>query len=386
MRYMVQIIFHLKNKYKFDMIDASIKDEVTHLLKYQEIANTLRNQIQESSFKETEKLPTEEALCLEFGVSRQTIRHALSVLVQEGLIDRLQGSGSRLRNQAQPLPPPQRSIAVITTYISDYIFPSILREVETVLSRNNCTTMLYATQNQVVNERHVLKGLLVLPKLDGILVEGTKTALPNPNLDLYRKLIDRNIPLVFINGNYRELDGAISVLDDNYNGGYQLVKYLAAKGHKRISGMFKSDDIQGHQRYAGYTAALLDSGLSMEDAQLYWYNTETKEALAKGDNLYIEQMLAATKGCTAVVCYNDEIASYLLMALLNRGTKVPESIALVSFDNSRYSDVSPITITSLSHGDQNVGRLAAEALIKMLAGEKCDSQLAPWTLVEKGSS
>ncbi len=356
------------------------------MLKYQEIAGTLRKQIKNNAYLESEKLPTEQALCLEFGVSRQTIRHALSVLVQEGLIERLQGSGSRIRNLSQPLPPPQRSIAVITTYISDYIFPSILREVETVLSRNNCTTMLYATQNQVVNERHVLKGLLGLPKLDGILVEGTKTALPNPNLDLYRKLMDRKIPLIFLNGNYRELNGAISVLDDNYNGGYQLVKYLVAKGHTHIAGMFKSDDIQGHQRYAGYAAALLDVGLPMEDKQLYWYNTETKEALAKGDTLYIEQMLAVTKDCTAVVCYNDEIASYLLLALLNRGIKVPDNMAIVSFDNSRYSDVSPITITSLSHGDQNVGRLAAEALIKMLAGEKCDSQLAPWTLIEKGSS
>ncbi len=356
------------------------------MLKYQEIANTLRSQIQSNAFKETEKLPTEQTLCQEFEASRQTIRHALSVLVQEGLIERTQGSGSRIRNQGQPLPPPQRSIAVITTYISDYIFPSILREVETVLSKNNCTTMLYATQNQVVNERHVLKGLLGLPKLDGILVEGTKTALPNPNLDLYRKLMDRKIPLVFINGNYRELTGAISVLDDNYNGGFQLVKYLAAKGHTHISGMFKSDDIQGHQRYAGYAAALVDNGLPMEDRQLYWYNTETKEALAKGDALYTEQMLAATKGCTAVVCYNDEIASYLLLALLNRGVKVPDNMAIVSFDNSRYSDVSPVTITSLSHGDQNVGRLAAEILIKLLAGEQCDSQLAPWTLMEKGSS
>lgn len=356
------------------------------MLKYQEIANTLRRQIEDNVFTETRKFPSEQALCLEHGASRQTIRHALSVLVQEGLIERQHGSGSRVRGKAQPLPPPQRSIAVITTYISDYIFPSILREVETVLSRNNCTTMLYATQNQVVNERRVLQGLLALPKLDGVLVEGTKTALPNPNLDLYRKLMERNIPLVFMNGNYRELTDAISVLDDNYNGGCQLVQYLTAKGHARIAGMFKSDDIQGHQRYAGYAAALLDAGLPMEDSQLYWYNTETKDALANGNLIYTEQMLSAAKGCSAVVCYNDEIASQLLLALLNAGVKVPEKMALVSFDNSRYSDLGPITITSLSHGDHNVGRLAAQTLIKLLSGEQCESQLAPWTLIEKASS
>lgn len=356
------------------------------MLKYQEISNTLRQQIIDGTFGETQKLPTEQALCEAYGVSRQTIRHALAVLVEEGLIERLQGSGSRVRSYAQPQQLPQRSIAVITTYISDYIFPRILREAETVLSKNNCTTMLYATQNQVVNERRVLLGLLAQPKIDGILVEGTKTALPNPNLDLYRKLMERNIPLVFMNGNYRELDGAISVLDDNYAGGYQLVQYLAGKGHKRIAGIFKSDDIQGHQRYAGYAAALLDGGLPMEDAQLCWYNTETKDALNEGNTAYVEQLLAPLEGCTAVVCYNDEIASVLLLALLKRGTKVPEEMALVSFDNSRYSDISPITITSLSHEEQTVGRLAAETLIRLLAGGTCRSQLAPWKLIEKGSS
>lgn len=356
------------------------------MLKYQQISNALRQQILDGTFRESQKLPTEQALCQAYGASRQTIRHALSILVQEGLIERLQGSGSRIRAFAQPQPPPQRSIAVITTYISDYIFPSILREVETVLSRNNCTTMLYATQNQVVNERRVLQGLLAQPHLDGILVEGTKTALPNPNLDLYRSLMERRIPLVFINGNYRELNGALSVLDDNAAGGRRLVEYLAAKGHSRIAGIFKSDDIQGHQRYAGYAAALLDLGLPLEDAQLYWYNTEAKDALNDGDQTGLAHMLAAVNNCTAVVCYNDEIASHLLPMLLKQGVKVPEEVAVVSFDNSRYSDMGPVSITSLSHEDQNVGRLAAELLICLLEGEDCESQLAPWKLIEKGSS
>ena len=37
--------------------------------------------------------------------------------------------------------------------------------------------------------------------------------------NLYRKLLDRGIPLVFMNGNYPELTGTTAVLDDNYNGG-----------------------------------------------------------------------------------------------------------------------------------------------------------------------
>ena len=42
--------------------------------------------------------------------------------------------------------------------------------------------MLYATSNQVGQERRILLDLLGQKKIDGILVEGTKTALPTPNL------------------------------------------------------------------------------------------------------------------------------------------------------------------------------------------------------------
>lgn len=355
--------------------------------KYQELAGAVRDKIRSGEYESLGLLPTEDALCRKYQVSRQTVRHALSVLADEGLIERRQGSGTRVRDMSEPIPAPHRSIAIVTTYISDYIFPSILREAENVLSSHNCTPFLFATQNQVSNERKVLTALLSRPHLDGVLVEGTKTALPNPNLDIYRKLMERGIPLVFMNGNYSELSGALSVLDDNYGGGYQLVKYLHAKGHRRIAGVFKSDDVQGHQRYAGYTAALKDIGCPVEDKNIYWYNTETKEAFSMAPGSQVnERMLDVLGGCTAVVCYNDEVASSLIMTLRGRGSAVPGDMAVVSFDNSRYSELSPCRITSLSHGAENVGRLAAELMVRILSGKQCQPLIARWTLVEKESS
>ena len=87
-----------------------------------------------------------------------------------------------------------------------------------------------------------------------------------------------------------------------------------------------------------------------------------------------------------MVCYNDEIANRLVSHLIKRGVRVPEDMAVVSFDNSQYSELSPVRITSLSHGKYNVGQMAAELLIRMMDGEPCRSETAPWTLIEKDSS
>ena len=175
--------------------------------KYQTVADTLRREIQSGQYDETMLLPTEQALCGQFQVSRQTVRQALSLLASEGLIERRQGSGSHLAKRDKG---GRRTVAVITTYISNYIFPSILREIETVLAANNCTLTLYATQNLVANERKILTSLLDEHVPDGILVEGIKTGLPNPNLDLYQEITARGIPMVFLHGYYREKIGRAS--------------------------------------------------------------------------------------------------------------------------------------------------------------------------------
>lgn len=345
--------------------------------KYQLIASELRNEIKTGLLPTGHMLPTEEQLTQRFSASRQTIRQALSVLVDEGFIAKQRGSGSRVLKQFSQ----QRSgnIAVIATYISDYIFPGILREAQSVFAANQYSAILSATRNSVFHERAILGDLLQKP-VDGILVEGTKTALPNPNLDLYQKLMERNIPIVFFNGFYADLPGSVSVYADNFGGGYALVQHLLAKGRSSIAGIFKSDDIQGHERYAGYITALRDAGKMIADNSVFWYTTESR------DEIFTEELAKKIAECSAVVCYNDEIAFRLIPLLVTHGVRVPQDVAIVSFDNSALSELSPIKITSLSYGERNIGQIAAQTLLDRIAGKPAQSQTLPWALVEKDSS
>jgi GntR family transcriptional regulator of arabinose operon len=351
--------------------------------KYQIVADALRAGILEGRYSRT--LPTEQALCAQYQVSRQTVRQALSLLETERLIDRRQGSGSHIREQKEQPANRRLSIAVVTTYISDYIFPSILREIEAVCSENNSAPLLFATQNQFDSERRILLTLLGMEQLDGILIEGTKTGLPNPNIRLYQKLMEKGIPLVFMHGNYEQLPDTLSVLDDNVGGGRMLVEYLYKKGHRKIAGIFKYDDIQGRGRFMGFLDAMQDLNLPLEDKNILWYGTEQKDHyLREGfDPAWAAEFLS---GCTAVVCYNDEIAARLVSCLTKLGLSVPGDVAVVSFDNSAYSEMSTPRVTSLSHAQYNVGRLAAEMLFRHLRGETCASALVPWALVAKESS
>ena len=345
--------------------------------KYQRIASELQDEIKNGKLSAGQMLPTEEQLTQRFSASRQTIRQALSLLVDAGLITKQRGSGSRVRAQASA--PKSGNIAVIATYISDYIFPGILREAQSVFAANQYSAVLSATRNSVYHERQILEDLLNKP-IDGILVESKKNALPNPNLDLYQKLSERNIPIVFFNGFYADLADCVSVYADNFGGGYALVQYLLEKGHTSIAGIFKSDDIQGHERYSGFITALRDAGRMIPDSSVFWYTTESR------DELFSEETAKKIAECTAVVCYNDEIAFRLVPLLLSYGIRVPQDVAIVSFDNSSLSELSPVKITSLSYGTQNIGQVAAQTLLRRIAGQPAQSQTLRWTLIEKDSS
>lgn len=350
--------------------------------KYQILFETLKEGIQQGKYGGGEKLPGETELAQTYGFSRQTVRQALSLLEQEGLIQRRQGSGTYVKELAVRK---KRSwnVGVMATYISEYIFPPVLRGIEEELSANGFFPMISATKNRVDNERQILEGYLD-KQIDGLIVEGTKSALPNPNLALYEKLRERGIPVVFFNGYYPALENTVSVTMNDKRGGQEAVNYLASRGHKKIGAIFKGDDMQGTQRYAGYLAGMLENNLLLRDEWVLWYNSESKDqifATEEGKEL----VLKALADCTAVICYNDEIAAKLVHALLEKGISIPGQKAVLSFDNSLISEISPVRITSLDHPKEQLGACAARKLVTLMNGGEAKSVQLDWGFSEKDS-
>ncbi|MFQ9902057.1 MAG: GntR family transcriptional regulator [Ruthenibacterium sp.] len=119
--------------------------------KYMQLYDEMVKLIQTGKLAPGDRLPTEQELSHTFAVSRQTVRQALGKMKEAGLISSLQGSGSFVSEKACAMRRTCR-IAVITTYISTYIFPSILRGIEDV-PRPTAIPSLKAT-NSIAKERY----------------------------------------------------------------------------------------------------------------------------------------------------------------------------------------------------------------------------------------
>jgi GntR family transcriptional regulator of arabinose operon len=350
--------------------------------KYLEVAAELQAEISKGFYEEM--LPTEQELTARYQISRQTVRKALKCLVDRGLIEKKQGSGSRIKASRLS---GSDSVAVIIPQINDYIFPTVLQDIQVILSKRNYSTLLFAHQNKASLERSILQKLLQQP-IAGIIIATAKSGFATPNADLYEKLRLAQIPVIFLYSSYPQMENFPCVKQDNYGGGYMLTRHLIMYGHTKIAGFFPCDLQQGQERYLGYTIAMRDAGLSLPDDSTIWYTSEENSYVVDfGHPELIDHFIDYyMKDSTAVVCYNDMIADQVVRRLLLRGLRVPEDVAVVSFDNSDFSNLCPVSITSLEPQKKHLGSLAAELLFQKLDGLPCESISVPWKLIRKESS
>ena len=333
--------------------------------KYGDLIHYLENLIAEGKLNAGDRLPSENELTERFGISRQTVRKAIELLEEQGTVRRVRGSGTYVSFDRRENLERRNRIAVMTTYVESYIFPKTIQGIEKILFERGYSVQISFTNNTLEREKNVLTDLINRDDVAGIIVEGTKSGLPNPNLYLYRQLMNRKIPIVFINTFYPELAVPHVSLND-VKAAETAVNYLIGKGHENIGAILKLDDGQGRLRYLGYLKAMEAAGLPVTDSRLVWIDTDESKQL----NYCRDKILNRVEECSALFCYNDQIAFQLIRMLGERGIRVPEDVSVISVDDSDLALHSEVQITSLPHPKEKLGAKAAEVLLDMIEGKK----------------
>lgn len=334
--------------------------------KYEEILRWIKQRLDEGNLKPGDRVESEHQLCSQFQVSRQTVRHAISVLENEGLVERRRGSGTYIKSSVniQDKEKKTMQVAVMTTFVQEYIFSAIIQEIEHELSRSGYGMQVSFTNNSVEKERFILKNILEKNMVDGLIAETTKSGLPNPNLDIYKKIMSKGIPVIFINSYYPGLDAPYVCLNDKM-AGKMITNHLIKSGHRKIAAIFKADDGQGHMRYAGYIEALMAADIRIRGEHIVWIDTEDVRNM-KEDSSWI---LRRIRGCTACVCYNDEVASNLVAVCLEQGIRVPEDLSIVGIDDSELATFCEVPLTSVKNPIRDLGKITALEMLELMKGQ-----------------
>lgn len=261
-------------------------------------------------------------------------------------------------------------------YLMDAFVAELVGSIEVALTKSNYLMML-----AFVKDVEELADKVRSWNVDGVIafaVQDTK------HLQVLNSL---NKPIVYIdsfldNPDVRKTLNNPSINLYDYEGAYEITKYLLDKGHKKIGYMSRSFQYNERTRFEGMKKAMEDAGLTCtDDDHLDIYDPE---GVLEG---HVKRVLNFAKKYTALFCYCDFHALQVINILQKNGIRVPEDISIVGYDDNIYARLSNPAITTMKQSPTLKGRTAVRSVLSQIENKEFERGeiYLPVELVERDS-
>jgi LacI family repressor for deo operon, udp, cdd, tsx, nupC, and nupG len=280
----------------------------------------------------------------------------------------------------------QRSAGLIGLVIPELenpIFPAYAQVIETLLTKHGYTPMLCTLTPGGVSEDEYTEMLLERGVAGIVFVSGLH-ADTTADPDRYRRLVERRLPIVLINGHMPQVQAPFFATDDRYAMRH-AVSHLVELGHERI-GM-----ATGPARYVPVVRKV-EGFLAANEALLGVDETTARERIAHTIFSVAGGQQAAPalveRGCTAIVCGSDMMALGVIRALREAGLSVPQDVSVIGYDDSPLIAFTDPPLTTMRQPVQAIAEAAVSVLLEETAGifgPKDEFVFAP-ELVVRGST
>lgn len=250
-----------------------------------------------------------------------------------------------------------RTIGLVVIDVANPFFTDVARGVESITDESNSMLMLCNSgedREREVRHLEMLEQLRVL----GILI--TPVDSNDPLID---EIADRGTPVVLVDrrskGRTRCSVGVNDVL-----GGRVAVEHLLAQGHRRIAfvgGPFSLRQVT--ERHQGARDAIGDQP-GAPPAELSIVETTSLSVAAGRAAAVAIAELPASRRPTAAFCGNDLVALGVLQEMTRRGTRVPQDLALVGYDDIDFAAAAAVPLTSVRQPREKLGRTAGQLLLE----------------------
>ncbi|HEX2948329.1 MAG TPA: GntR family transcriptional regulator [Armatimonadota bacterium] len=347
-------------------------------VKYREIYEVLRKRIRTGEYRPGEQIPSLNQLCTAFNVSQITVRQAISALVNEGLLDRVQGKG----NFVTSTPATPVTIALIfphlytdlethPTAIFDRLYSiPLIGAIEQSTREQQVNLVLWIDDDDLATERAHLQRALNR-QVDAAIVFYIGEY---QNLDILNELRISGVPLVLIDrypagwtGNY--------VVTDSFAGAHQAVETLMHHGFTRIYFLAPQEQNSSTlSRIDGVIAQLRGRSVYTDDlikVLASWTSTEVnQEACA-----VTHEIITREPGRFALFASNMQIFSGACKALQERYIDMSQ-VGLACFDTPPINMPADTTFIRVTQPLEQMGRESVRIVMEALAGRTESQQCA----------
>lgn len=296
-------------------------------------------------------------------VSRETKDRVLTTIKEMGYVPSVSASGLRSRKS--------KRIGLLVPSISSIFSVDILDAVEQVLKENGYQVVLGCSHEKLEIEKEQIDNFN-FQQIDGLLM------FPAPGDHSYLEHMSRQYPIVFID---RMADNCQRdmFLGNNEQATYMVISQMIEEGHRNIGVINGTEGVSAlEERVQGYRRALEDHGIPFEPEFVRKGNS-TKQGGYEAAEYFVQD-----KRVTAILSLSPTMTVGCLTFLTRCGARIPEEIALVSYGDSEWAEITNPPLTTMRHPLFDMGQMAARKLLERM--EESDRQeeernIAPYRTV-----
>lgn len=253
------------------------------------------------------------------------------------------------------------TIGLVVADISNSFYAKMCRSIEDHCTEHGYNLMICSSDENPEKESELI-GMLIDRQVDGLIISTTQ----KNNSDI--KLLKKNdFPFVLIDRNVESIDTNYVVVD-NVEGAKQVVNHLLKLGNERIGHLTITP---AHistikERVEGYKQALRDNNISVNNKLIREVSFDNLKADVEKQ---LKELLAPPHKVTSLFVANNNIAVACLECLNEMGLRIPQDIALVSFDDIEAFNLCYPPITAIAQPIEEMGKNAVNIILSALKEE-----------------
>lgn len=307
---------------------------------------------------------TSKDIARELGISRTVVSFVLNGKSKEmrisdeltkKVLDYVEVSNYKPNYMAQSLKTGTTfTIGLIVADIANPFFAKMARSIEHELSKKGYSVIFCSSDENIdhfnshldnLNNR-LVDGLILTPPIDS-----AKTL----------SLLLKKIPFVVIDRIFENLN-VNSVIINNHKAAYDATSKLIKFGRKNVALINVNNELLTmNQRTQGYLDAISDHGIKINPAlikQLMFSN------VAEDVNKAIEDLV--NSNADGILFTTNKLGVTGIQAIYRMKKRIPEDIAIISFDDTDAYAVARTPITAIKQPLEQMCKAAVEILMKLI--------------------
>jgi len=321
------------------------------------VKRQLRHEIDSGVLPPGQMLPSQPELIAKYGVSDITIRRALQDLARSGVLQRVAGVGTFVRED-RPLP----RVALILLGFDEVekwrarskIFGDLLAGVGE-FAWESWSMFSVVRMRDVEAARAFIAEQTGQGLLDGVIIKSREGQIL---VDLVPTL---TIPYVTVRT--RSPQQSNCVVGDDFGEAQQLTRHLIQQGYRRIGFIGPPPQDLFQRRYGGYVASLRAADIALDESLV----VRAEDYAIEKAGVWLDRLLTAPVRIDALFCgMGTLVARRMLLELETRGLHVPDDLGFVMHDPDDSGELFDPPVTSAGCSNFDLGRAAAHLLDSLL--------------------